>query len=100
MKSTLVAYLLWAFLGGLGAHRFYLGRWMSGLVYLGLFVVGLLTGGIGYILTGVLLFIDMLAIPNMVRTANAGTGAISNTATATNVINITMPGTEAPKTDA
>lgn len=33
-KSLLVAYLLWAFLGYVGAHRFYLGRPVSGFVML------------------------------------------------------------------
>lgn len=33
-KSLLVAYLLWAFLGYVGAHRFYLGRPVSGLFML------------------------------------------------------------------
>ena len=29
-----LAYVLWAFFGLFGAHRFYVGRWESGLVYL------------------------------------------------------------------
>ncbi len=33
-KSLLVAYLLWFFLGYVGAHRFYLGKLISGLVML------------------------------------------------------------------
>lgn len=35
-KSPVVAYLLWFFLGGFGAHRFYMGRIGSGLGMLGL----------------------------------------------------------------
>lgn len=38
-----VAWILLAFLGVLGAHRFYLGKWVTGLIYLctgGLFLVG------------------------------------------------------------
>ena len=42
-KSVGAAYLLWFFLGTLGAHRFYLGRTGSGVVQLLLFVLGWLT---------------------------------------------------------
>jgi len=38
-RSFVVAYLLWFFLGVLGIHRFYLGRPVSGVVWL-------LTGGL------------------------------------------------------
>jgi TM2 domain-containing membrane protein YozV len=50
-KSTAVAYLLWFFLGGFGAHRFYMGRTGSAFGMLGLclgstllspFLIGLL----------------------------------------------------------
>ncbi|MBP2236146.1 TM2 domain-containing membrane protein YozV [Sinorhizobium kostiense] len=41
-KSIGVAYLLWLFFGGLGAHRFYIGRIGSGLAILALMVVGVL----------------------------------------------------------
>lgn len=40
-----VAWLLLAFLGVLGAHRFYLGKWFTGILYLltlGLFGIGLI----------------------------------------------------------
>ena len=40
-----VAWILLAFLGAFGAHRFYMGKWPTGLLYLftvGLFGVGLL----------------------------------------------------------
>jgi TM2 domain-containing membrane protein YozV len=37
-RSPMVAYLLWFFLGGFGAHRFYCGRKGSGFGMLGLMV--------------------------------------------------------------
>ena len=61
VKSTTVTYLLWI-LGGfgvLGLHRFYLGRWVSGLIWLftgGVFMVGSI--------------IDLFVIPEMVRVEN------------------------------
>ena len=61
MKNTVVTYLLW-FLGGfgvLGLHRFYLGRWVTGLVWF-------LTGGL--FLVGAI--IDLFLIPGMVRIEN------------------------------
>ena len=45
-KSTGVAYLLWFFFGGIGAHKFYLGRPGVGALYIGmslLFWIGLAT---------------------------------------------------------
>ena len=61
MKSIFVAYLLWLIggFGFLGFHRFYLGRWVSGLVWF--FTLGLL--GIGAL-------IDLLLVPEMVRVEN------------------------------
>ncbi len=59
-KSTLVAYLLWALLGTVGLHKFYLGRTGMGILYactLGLFFVGTL--------------VDMFTLPSQVRAANA-----------------------------
>jgi TM2 domain-containing membrane protein YozV len=61
VKSTFVTYLLWV-LGGfgvLGIHRFYLGRWITGLVWL-------LTGGLLFI--GAL--VDLILIPGMVQVEN------------------------------
>ena len=61
MKSVPVAYLLW-FLGALGAlglHRFYLGRWITGLIWLvtgGLFMIGAI--------------IDLFLIPGMTKVEN------------------------------
>ncbi|MCA3718586.1 MAG: TM2 domain-containing protein, partial [Brevundimonas sp.] len=30
-RTVLIGYVLWLFLGSVGAHRFYVGRWKSGL---------------------------------------------------------------------
>jgi TM2 domain-containing membrane protein YozV len=46
MKSKTTAYLLWFFLGWLSAHRFYLGKTGSGILYL--FTVQLLGVGMDY----------------------------------------------------
>ncbi|KAL0487773.1 hypothetical protein AKO1_008706 [Acrasis kona] len=58
-KSTLVAYILWLFLGFFGIHRFYLNRACSGLIWL--FTGGLL--GFGWL-------IDICLIPGMVSEEN------------------------------
>ncbi len=61
MKSAPVSYLLW-FLGGfgvLGLHRFYLGRWVTGLLWL-------FTGG--FFLIGAL--VDLFLIPSMTQVEN------------------------------
>ena len=59
MYSVGVAYLLWFFLGVIGAHRFYVGKLGTGLLYL-------VTGG----LFGVGWFFDLFRIPGLVREAN------------------------------
>lgn len=59
MKSKLVAFLLWFFLGWLSVHRFYVGKFGSGILYL-------LTGqllGIGWI-------VDLFLIGTMVDNCN------------------------------
>jgi TM2 domain-containing membrane protein YozV len=68
VKSTFISYLLW-FLGGLGVlglHRFYLGRWVTGLLWL-------FTGGIFFV--GAI--IDLFLIPEMVRVENVARHLIS-----------------------
>jgi len=71
-KSTTVAYLLWFFLGSLGAHKFYLRNTMMGIIYLVLFILGAATTAIGigfffYGILGVLLLVDLFTIPRQIR---------------------------------
>jgi len=71
-KSTGVAYLLWLFLGGLGGHRFYLGKTGTGLLMLALLGVGVLTSAIGIgfvflIAVGIWALVDAFLIPGMIR---------------------------------
>ncbi|MEW9921438.1 TM2 domain-containing protein [Marimonas sp. MJW-29] len=77
-KSAVVAYLLWFFLGGLGAHRFYLGRSGSGIAMLVLFVLGWLTLAVAVglfllIAVGIWLLVDAFLIPGMVDNLRHGT---------------------------
>jgi TM2 domain-containing membrane protein YozV len=61
LRSTGVSYLLWFFclIGLCGIHRFYNGRWITGIIWL-------LTGGL--LLIGQI--IDLFLIPGMVRSSN------------------------------
>lgn len=61
MRSTPVSYILWllCLVGLFGLHRFYHGRWVTGLIWL--FTFGLL--GVGQI-------VDLFLIPGMVRVSN------------------------------
>lgn len=59
-KSAGVAYLLWFFLGGLGAHRFYIGH--KGVGFAMLFTLGGL---------GVWALIDVFFIGSRLRAVNA-----------------------------
>jgi len=76
-KSLLVAYLLWAFLGYVGAHRFYLGRPVSGLIMLILSAVTLVLTFVSFGFLGFLWFIvglwwviDALLIPGIAAGRN------------------------------
>ncbi|MGV3017378.1 NINE protein [Rothia sp. 88186D007BW] len=75
-KSTAVAYLLWFFLGGLGAHKFYLKQSGMGAAYLVTWLLGLATAVIiiGWFLLGIvfiLLIVDAFLIPGQVRDVNS-----------------------------
>lgn len=74
-KSTGVAYLIWFFLGGLGGHRFYLGRTSSGVVMLVLWLVGVATAiiAVGFFLLiplGIWVVVDAFLIPGMIERVN------------------------------
>lgn len=75
-RSTLVAYLLWFFLGYFGAHRFYLGRWISGVIMLALFGIGsalafILVGYIPLAFVAIWWVIDAVLIPGMIAADRA-----------------------------
>lgn len=61
LKSTGASYLLWFFclIGLCGIHRFYNGKWVTGIIWL-------LTGGL--LMIGQI--IDLFLIPSMVRMTN------------------------------
>ena len=76
-KSLLAAYVLWFFLGYVGAHRFYLGRPVSGFIMLALSAVTLLLTLVSFGLLGFLWFvvglwwlIDALLVPGIVADRN------------------------------
>jgi len=77
-KSLVVAYVLWFFLGYVGAHRFYLGRPLSGVIMLALSAVTLLLTLVSFGVLGFLWFvvglwwlIDVLLIPGMAAGRNS-----------------------------
>jgi TM2 domain-containing membrane protein YozV len=70
-KSTVVAYLLWFFFGGLGVHRFYLGKSGSGAAMLALTILGFLTAviyiGVALLLVvAIWLIVDAFLIPGLI----------------------------------
>lgn len=76
-KSLLVAYVLWFFLGYVGAHRFYLGRPISGFIMLAFSAVTLLLTLVSFGVLGFLWFavglwwlIDALLIPGIAASRN------------------------------
>lgn len=71
-KSPVVAYLLLVFLGGLGAHRFYLGKSGSAAAMLILFILGWVTlviavGLVLLIAVGIWGLVDLFLIPGMIQ---------------------------------
>ena len=71
-KSAGVAYLLWFFTGGLGGHRFYLGRIGSAIAVLLMTIVGFATIAIGVgavllVMVGIWVLIDAFLIPGMIQ---------------------------------
>ena len=81
-KSTALAYVLWFFLGGLGIHKFYIGKTGMGIFYLllvGGIIVGAITGmskelapamiiaGSCGLVLGILLLVDLFTIPRQIR---------------------------------
>ena len=65
-KSTGVAYLLWFFLGGVGAHRFYLGKTGTAVAQLIITVIGFFTI-FPLIITGIWVLVDAFLIPGIIR---------------------------------
>ena len=76
-RSVLIAYLLWIFLGGVGAHRYYNGRVGTGLAIMGLTVLGWLTlalviGAAFLLAAAVWVIVDAFLIPGWVSRHNTG----------------------------
>ena len=59
LKSSGAAYLWWLFLGTFGAHRFYMGKPATGLLWM--FTLGLLWLGVIW---------DLFTIPSQIRRVN------------------------------
>ena len=66
-KSTALAYVLLIFLGWLGVHRFYLGRWKTGLAMLGLWILTIPTSGVVGVALVIWIIVDLFLVPGMIR---------------------------------
>lgn len=69
-KSAGVTYLLCLFLGGVGAHRFYVGRTASAVGQLVLWLLGWVTLFLMWIPLGIWLIVDLFLIPGIIREEN------------------------------
>jgi TM2 domain-containing membrane protein YozV len=69
-KEAGVAYLLWFFLGGFGAHRFYLGTTGTAVAQLLLLLLGWIPFLLGWVVLGIWLVVDLFLIPGIARDAN------------------------------
>ena len=74
-KSALIAYVLWFFLGYLGAHRFYLGHTGTGVAILLLTIASailsfVMIGLVLFIIPAIWVLVDAFLIPGMVARAN------------------------------
>lgn len=83
-RTRLIGYVLWLFTGWLGGHRFYVGRWRSGLAMLGAGLTTSLVTSFTGLWAGVPMVIwwvlDAFQIPGWVRKANADNAARRTTA--------------------
>jgi TM2 domain-containing membrane protein YozV len=77
-KTAGVAYLLWFFLGGVSAHRFYLGFHASAIVQLimtptayAMMIAKSPAGVVLLVVAGIWILVDAAFIPGMVNKANA-----------------------------
>jgi len=75
-KSMLVAYLLWLLLGLCGAHRFYMGKWFTGLLMLGMSLFSfvmmfILVGYFTIVVPALWALVDLLLIPGWVNRHNS-----------------------------
>lgn len=89
MKSKGVAYLLWFFLGWLGIHRFYVGKIVTGLIWM--FTFGLF--GIGWFIDLFLLsgYVDMYNLLHGFGGRNVNPNTNQNANNNNVVVNLAMP---------
>ena len=74
-KSKLVAYILWGLMGGLGVHRFYLRRYVSGFIIMLLTIISIVIEGeefatVLFFISMIWAIFDLFFIPYMVKIVN------------------------------